>query len=102
MSIAARAAVSFPDSPPASYTWLAGEPPFDPDRHLALEPPTEVVTLSDLGYRDAEIEPTGNPGRGLGPVPGAERRGGRGHAAHRPDPARPRDTGRQPYRERRS
>ena len=57
----AGAAVPFPENPPASYQWLAGEPPFDPDRHLALEPPTEVVTLSDLGYRDAEIEPTATP-----------------------------------------
>ena len=50
-----------PEHPPAGYQWLVGEPPFDPDRHLALEPPAEVATLSELGYPDAEIEPTATP-----------------------------------------
>ena len=57
----AHVAVPFPEHPPAGYQWLAGEPPFDPDRHLALEPPAEVVTLAELGYPDAEIEPTATP-----------------------------------------
>ena len=62
MSIAARAAVSFPDSPACELhvAWPASRRS-TPDRHLALEPPAEVVTLSDLGYRDAEIEPTATP-----------------------------------------
>lgn len=57
----AHVAVPFPEHPPAGYRWLAGEPPFDPDRHLALEPPAEVVTLAEFGYPDAEIEPTATP-----------------------------------------
>ena len=61
MGMTAKVAVPFPEHLPESYQWLAGEPPFDPDRHLALEPPAEVATLSELGYPDAEIEPTATP-----------------------------------------
>jgi len=54
-------AVPFPKERPAGYEWLPGEVPFDPDRHLALEPPASVVGLAELGYSEAEIEPTATP-----------------------------------------
>ncbi len=47
---AAAPPVPFPDHLPPGYDLLPDEPVFDPDRHLALEEPAEVVTLSDLGY----------------------------------------------------
>ena len=48
-------AVPFPSVQPPGYAWLANEPTFDPDRHLQLEIPTEVLTLADLGYDAEEI-----------------------------------------------
>ena len=48
-------AVPFPETQPAGYQWFDDEPVFDPDRHLQLEEPGEVVMLSDLGYGDDEI-----------------------------------------------
>lgn len=54
-------AVPFPTQQPAGYEWLEDEPEFSPERHLALEAPDEIVTLSDLGYTDAEIEATATP-----------------------------------------
>ena len=53
--------VPFPEMPPASYKWLPDEESFNPDKHLALEPPTEVLTLADLGYNKSEIAPTATP-----------------------------------------
>ena len=53
--------VPFPEMPPASYKWLPDEESFNPDKHLALEPPTEVLTLADFGYNKAEIAPTATP-----------------------------------------
>ncbi len=49
-------AVSFPEAQPTGYQWLADEPVFNPDRHLALTEPEDVVTLADLGYEPADIE----------------------------------------------
>lgn len=54
-------AVPFPDSLPPGYEWFAGEPAFDPDRHLAIEPPPSVLRLTDLGYTDFEIAATATP-----------------------------------------
>ena len=54
-------AVSFPSAQPAGYEWFTDEPKFDPTRHLALEAPTEIVMLSDLGYDDAEIATKATP-----------------------------------------
>ncbi|MGI9645290.1 MAG: hypothetical protein ACR2O6_08285 [Ilumatobacteraceae bacterium] len=52
---AAHLAVPFPAELPPGYQWLDDEPAFDPDHHLALEDPDRIVTLSDLGYTEAEI-----------------------------------------------
>lgn len=39
-----------PSTRPLSYDQLRDEPVFDPNRHLALEPPSQYWTLEDLGY----------------------------------------------------
>jgi len=49
-------AVPFPAVLPAGYEYLADEPAFDPEDHLALEAPSDVLMLSDLGYGAADIE----------------------------------------------
>ena len=54
-------AVPFPETQPAGYEWFDGEPEFDPERHLQLEEPEEVVMLADLGYDQAEIEAKATP-----------------------------------------
>ena len=54
-------AVPFPDTQPAGYEWFDGEAVFDPDRHLRLEEPDEIVMLADLGYAKAEIETKATP-----------------------------------------
>ena len=54
-------AVPFPRELPPGYEWLPDEVPFDPNEHLALEPPGEAIGLADLGYSEAEIEPTATP-----------------------------------------
>ena len=41
--------ISFPARIPACYTPLDREPEFDPERHLALEPPETVYRLRDFG-----------------------------------------------------
>ena len=51
-------AVPFPETQPTGYEWFDGEPAFDPERHLRLEEPEEVVMLADLGYDRAEISRT--------------------------------------------
>ena len=48
-------AVPFPEELPAGYEWLPNEIRFDPNKHLALEPPTCVITLAELGYSESEI-----------------------------------------------
>ncbi len=48
-------AVPFPNTQPAGYEWFEDEPVFDPERHLQLEEPSEVVTLAELGYDRSEI-----------------------------------------------
>ncbi len=53
--------VPFPATQPRGYEWLDGEPPFDPDRHLQLETPDEVLMLADLGYDDAETATKATP-----------------------------------------
>ncbi len=54
-------AVAFPDVLPAGYAWIEDEPEFDPDRHLALERPAELVMLADLGYTEEEITQKATP-----------------------------------------
>src|SRR5579862_3288947 len=48
--------LSFPQELPPTYQPLADEPPFEPARHLALEPPRQVWRLAELGYTPAQIE----------------------------------------------
>ncbi len=48
-------AVPFPNTQPTGYEWFEDEPVFDPERHLQLEEPSEVITLAELGYDRAEI-----------------------------------------------
>ena len=48
-------AVPFPSTQPVGYEWFDGEPAFDPERHLQLEEPDEVVMLAELGYERDEI-----------------------------------------------
>ena len=50
--------VPFPEDLPQGYAWFEDEPAFDAARHLALEIPTEIVMLSDLGYDEVEIART--------------------------------------------
>ncbi len=47
--------ISFPESSPAGFTVLPNEPTYDPQRHLALEKPTEIRRLADLGYDNTVI-----------------------------------------------
>ena len=54
-------AVPFPETQPAGYRWFDDEPAFDPERHLRLEEPEEVVMLADLGYDQAEIATKATP-----------------------------------------
>jgi hypothetical protein len=54
-------AVTFPEELPDGYEWFDDEQPFDPDRHLALTEPDDIVTLADLGYREADISGTATP-----------------------------------------
>ncbi len=54
-------AVPFPETLPPGYAWLDDEPVFDPDVHLALEEPAEIVMLADLGYTPAEIQAKATP-----------------------------------------
>lgn len=54
-------AVPFPSVQPAGYTWLDDEPAFEADRHLQLEEPESVTTLSELGYSAEEIATKATP-----------------------------------------
>ena len=54
-------AVPFPETLPAGYEWFEDEPVFDPKRHLALERPTEILYLADLGYAQDEIDKKASP-----------------------------------------
>lgn len=51
----------FPAEQPPGYEWLDGEPTFDPERHLALTEPDEVIGLADLGYSPDEIATKATP-----------------------------------------
>jgi hypothetical protein len=44
----------FPSTRPQGYEQLRDEPVFDPQRHLALEPPSQSWTLNDFGYSNEE------------------------------------------------
>jgi hypothetical protein len=47
--------IAFPNSAPEGFPVLMHEPAFVPSRHLALERPKEVLSLSDLGYGPVDI-----------------------------------------------
>jgi hypothetical protein len=53
--------LQFPSSIPKGYDERPDEPPFDPARHLALEPPDERWTLADLGYDPETIAQAPSP-----------------------------------------
>ncbi len=48
-------AVPFRDELPPGYEWFDDEVDFEPRRHLALERPSQVTTLADLGYDPASV-----------------------------------------------
>lgn len=48
-------AVPFPSTLPSGYDWFDNEPTFQPERHLQLEAPDEIVVLADLGYSADDI-----------------------------------------------
>ena len=54
-------AVPFPRAQPAGYEWFDDEPTFDPELHLQLEEPDEVIMLSELGYDQDEIASKATP-----------------------------------------
>ena len=54
-------AVQFPETLPTGYEWLDDEPMFDPERHLQLEAPAEILMLADLGYTEDEIATKATP-----------------------------------------
>ena len=54
-------AVPFPTSQPPGFSWLDDEPVFESERHLTIEPPSEIITLADLGYADEEIATKATP-----------------------------------------
>ena len=54
-------AVPFPEALPEGYQWLSDEPPFDPERHLSLEFPSQTLSLEDLGYSPEEIQDKRQP-----------------------------------------
>lgn len=56
-----KATLPFPLETPAAYLRLHDEPRFDPDRHLALEPPARTIPLAKLGYDDQTIRQSPSP-----------------------------------------
>lgn len=51
----------FPDSQPSGFESFDDEPIFDPDQHLQLEQPDEIIMLTDLGYTEDDIAGTATP-----------------------------------------
>jgi hypothetical protein len=47
--------IAFPLDLPSGYEYLPDEPTFNPQLHLALEKPTQLHRLADLGYEDSII-----------------------------------------------
>lgn len=48
-------AMPFPRALPEGYSYLDEPVAFDPDKHLALEPPVQTLRLQDLGYSADDI-----------------------------------------------
>lgn len=53
--------VAFPHQQPPGYEWLGDETPFDPTRHLQLEPPESIIRLDALGYAPDAIATKASP-----------------------------------------
>jgi hypothetical protein len=53
--------IPFPTGNPTGRAPLDGEPRFDAGRHLALEKPTRIVRLAELGYDEATIAGLASP-----------------------------------------
>ncbi len=62
------AAKTFPGNPPPGFSQVTGEPKFDPSRHLALEPPDEVMILEDFGYSPKQSAQFASPIAAVSPV----------------------------------
>ena len=46
----------FPNERPSSYVKYSGEPEFSAARHLELGQPESLISLTDLGYSDSDIQ----------------------------------------------
>jgi hypothetical protein len=57
----------FPSENPPGYALIEEELRFDPDRHLALEPPQQQWSLAELGYTADEIRNCASPVAVAGP-----------------------------------
>ncbi|MGA8706037.1 MAG: hypothetical protein WB646_03510 [Steroidobacteraceae bacterium] len=59
--------LQFPGENPRGYAAIDGEPSFDPERHLALQPPRQQWSLADFGYTPDEIRQCASPMAVAGP-----------------------------------
>jgi hypothetical protein len=57
-----------PKTLPTGFTFVEGEPEFDPAKHLALEKPERVVMLADFGYDEETIAQYPSPVAATSPV----------------------------------
>ena len=60
--------LSLPSTRPSGYGQLRDEPVFDPKRHLALEPPSQLWTLDDFGYTKEEAKKCASQVAIAGPI----------------------------------
>ncbi len=51
----------FPTHLPAGYECFADETTYDPDQHLALEWPEQILTLAEFGYDESAIDACASP-----------------------------------------
>jgi hypothetical protein len=58
----------FPKTLPPGFSFIEGEPEFDPAKHLALTRPERTITLAELGYSDGEIGQFPSPIAATSPV----------------------------------
>jgi hypothetical protein len=54
-SVVVAEPISFPQDSPPGYEYLPNEPTYNPNRHLALEKPSRIYRLADLGYDQTAI-----------------------------------------------
>ncbi len=55
MATLAAHPLDFPAAQPEGFPLIENDPVFDPARHLQIETPEHITTLSDMGYSDEEI-----------------------------------------------